>query len=355
MRNYNNKVDFHSHYLPPSYYEYLKRYEDERPDNYDTPDWSEEKHISLMDKLGVAYSLISISSPNLSRADDNIEKDYVRRINNEGAAFVAKYPNRLGLIAELPLPNVENAFEEAEYALNVLQAEGFGLATNYRGKYLGCPEFDPLMEFINERKSVIIIHPMKPYGHYEEVNEDLPIPAFEFFVETTRTFINLVLKDIFNRYMNIKWVFPHAGAFISLLSDRFDSFSAVMKLKDPLFTADYFGAMKHVYFDLAGFPLPKQLQILKQNVPIDNMVYGGDGPYTPDLATIALAGAIEQTDQLTEQEKEKIFTLNAIDIIPGLSEKNRCPREKRRFKRSNLLIRKLISTIYINMNKKNHR
>lgn len=70
--------------MPPAYYDYLKKYEDERPDNFDTPSWSEEDHIQQMDKLGIAYSLISISSPNLSRADDNTEKDYARWINNEG-------------------------------------------------------------------------------------------------------------------------------------------------------------------------------------------------------------------------------------------------------------------------------
>lgn len=363
MKTYGNKVDFHSHYLPPAYYEYLNLYEDERPDNFDTPDWSEEKHIQQMDNLGIAYALISISSPNLSRIDDEGEKEYARRINNEGATFVARYPNRLGLIAELPLPNVENALEEAHYAINVLKAEGFGLATNYRGKYLGCKDFDPLMEFFNEQKSVIIVHPMKPYGYYEEVNEDLPIPVFEFFVETTRTFANLVFKDTFNRYPNIKWVFPHAGAFISLLSDRFDSFSVVMKIRDPELTADYLGAMKHVYFDLAGFPLPKQLQILRQNVPINHMLYGSDGPYTPALGTIALAGALEQTDQLTGEEKQMIFTRNAIDIIPHLSGIIGVPAgttggsgNNKRFKRRNLWMRRLMSTVYMKMvNKKNHK
>jgi len=362
MKYYNNKVDFHSHFLPASYYEYLKNYEDECPDNFNTPEWSEEKHIKTMDSLGVAYSLISISSPNLSGADDTTEKDYARRINNEGASFVAKYPNRLGLIAELPLPNVANSLEEAKYALNVLKAKGVGLATHYRGKYLGCADFEPLMELINDRKSMVIVHPMKPYGLYGGANEELPIPAFEFFVDTTRTFVNMVLKDTFNRYPEIKWVFPHAGAFIPLLSDRLNSFAMIMKLKNPDFHADIFNAMKHVYFDLAGFPLPKQLQILKQNVPSSNIVYGSDGPYTPKTAAIGLAGALENTDQLTDEDKEKIFTLNAIDIVPGLSEilgvsakTNEESTEKRRFKRSHLWMRRLISACYIKIaNRKNN-
>lgn len=315
---FHNKVDLHVHFLPPSYYEYLSKYEDERPDNFDTPNWSEEGHLKEMDDLGVAFSFISISSPNLAQADDDTEKEYVRRVNEEGAQFVVKYPNRVGLIAELPLPNVQNALVEANHALDILGADGFGLKTNYRGKYLGCPEFDELMAFLNERKAVVLVHPAKPYNHYEGVNEILPIPTFEFLVESTRTFTNMVLKDTFNRFPDIKWVFPHAGAFISILSDRFESFAVLMKLQSPELSLDFYGAMKHVYFDLAGFPLPKQIQVLKQNVPIENMLYGSDGPYTPKFATIALAGALEQTDQFSAHEKEMIFTQNAVALFPRL-------------------------------------
>ena len=169
-------------------------------DNFDTPDWTEDDHIKQMDALGVAFSLISVSSPNLSGAADGTEKEFVRRVNQEGAAFAGKYPDRIGLMAELPLPNIGNALEEAKFALDVLGADGFGLKTHYRGKYMGCAAFDPLMEFLNERKTVVVIHPAKPYHYYEEVNEELPIPAFEFMIETTRTFTNMVLKDIFHRY-----------------------------------------------------------------------------------------------------------------------------------------------------------
>jgi len=313
-----NKIDLHAHFLSPSYYEYLKKYEEPRPDNFDIPYWSEEKHIKQMDQLGVKFSFISISTPNLSRADDETEREYVRKINEEGAAFVSKYPDRIGLMAELPLPNINNSLEEAKYVLEVLGAYGFSLKTHYRGKYLGNEEFKPLMEFLNMRKAVVVVHPTKPYNHYEEVNEDLPIPAFEYFVETTRTFTNMVLKDIFNRYPDIKWVFPHAGSFVSILSDRFDSFSVIMKLRNSNQKTDFFGAMKHVYFDLAGFSLPKQIQILKQDVPIGNMLYGSDTPYTPGIATLTLAGALEQTNQFTESEKNMIFTQNAIKLFPGL-------------------------------------
>lgn len=315
---FNKKIDLHSHFLSPAYYEYLKKYEGESPDNFDLPQWNLVSHIKEMDELGVAFSFISISSPNFCMADDETEREYVRRVNKEGSEYVSKHPNRLGLMAELPLPNINNSLSEARYALDVLKTDGFGLKTNYRGKYLGCTEFDPLMELLHERKAVVTVHPVKPDYDLQGVNEELPIPAFEFFVDTTRAFINMVLKDIFFRYPEIKWIFPHAGAFTSLVSDRFESISTLMRRKNPNLRADYFGSMKKVYFDLAGFPLPKQVQILKQNVPIQNMVYGSDGPFTPKPACIALAKALEQTEQFNINEKQMIFTDNAIALFPKL-------------------------------------
>ena len=351
---FNNKIDMHSHFLPPSYMEYLKKYEEKRPDNFDTPSWSETAHIKQMDTLGVAFSFISISTPNLSNSSDEIEKGYTRRINEEGAAFVANYPNRVALMAELPLPNIENAMEEAAYALDGLGAAGFGLKTHYRGNYLGNPALDPLLAFLDKRNAVVVVHPAKPFQYYEGVNEGLPIPTFEYLVETTRTFANMVLKNTFERYHNIRWVFPHAGAFISLLSDRFDSFAISLKLKNPRFHADFFGAMKHVYFDLAGFPLQKQIQILKQNVPIDHMLYGSDGPYTPEIATVALAGALEETDQFSHQEKNMIFTNNTINLFPRLKEimHSDSQNDKTNIKHSSLK-RKLTTTVYQIILKKN--
>ncbi|MDP4178025.1 MAG: hypothetical protein Q8900_06745 [Bacillota bacterium] len=35
----------------------------------------------------VAFSFISISSPNFCMEDDEVEKEYVRRVNEEGAKF----------------------------------------------------------------------------------------------------------------------------------------------------------------------------------------------------------------------------------------------------------------------------
>ncbi len=318
---YTKKVDFHSHFLSKTYYEYLEKYEGSLPDGFPTPEWDEKGHLALMDKLGVAFSLISVSSPNLSKADEETEIDYVHKINLEGAEFAKKHPDRIGLLASLPLPHTQAAVREARFATEELGAYGFGLSTHYAGVYLGDERYDPLMEYLDGIGALVTVHPVEPAAVHKGVNDELPIPAMEFLFDTTRTFTNMVLHDIFGRYPNIKWVFPHAGAFISVLSDRMAGFAMQFgeNLEKPV-PLDFKGDMRHVYFDLAGFPVNKQIHDLLLDVGTENLVYGSDAPYTPKIACIAQTGLLEKTVELSDGEKNEAFTLNAVKIVPRLSE-----------------------------------
>lgn len=318
---YNQKVDFHSHFLSPTYYEYLDKYEGTTPDDFPTPKWSEESHIELMDKLGIAFAFISVSSPNLSKADKETEIKMVHQINIEGADIVKHHPKRLGLFANLPLPHTEEAIEEAKFAINTLHADGFGLSTNYAGIYLGDARYDKLMEYLNSISAVVAVHPVKPSGLPKGVNGELPIPAMEFFMDTTRTFTHLVMHDIFGRFPNIKWIFPHAGAFLSVLSDRMSGFAMQFRnnMKTPV-PLDFKADMRHVYFDVAGFPVNKQLHDLLLDVSVNNLLYGSDMPYTPNIACIAQTGALEKVSGMSRNEKDNMFTFNAVRLVPRLSD-----------------------------------
>lgn len=316
---YNQKVDFHSHFLSKTYYEYLNKYEGSRPDDFPTPKWSPESHIKLMDKLGIAFAFLSVSSPNLSKAEKEEEIRLVHKVNEEGAQIVSEHPERFGLFASLPLPHEEAAIEEAHYALETLKADGFGLSTHYAGVYLGDKRYDRLMEYLDSVGTVVAVHPVKPAGLPKGVNAELPIPAMEFFMDTTRTFTNMVMNNIFSRFPNIKWIFPHAGAFLPILSDRISGFA--MQFRSGLSVPapiDYKSDMKRVYFDVAGFPLNKQLHDLLLDVSVENLLYGSDAPYTPDIACIAQTGGLETVSGLGGADKEKLFTFNAVRLVPRL-------------------------------------
>ena len=138
-----------------------------------------------------------------------------------------------------------------------LHADGVGLMTNYGGVYLGDRRLDELMAELDGRGALTVMHPTQPAVMVPDVNEEIPLPAFEYFVETTRAFLNMAQNDTFTLYPNIRWVVPHAGAFLSILADRFESFALMLRFADPDRRADIMEDMAHAYYDAAGFFLSR--------------------------------------------------------------------------------------------------
>ena len=274
-----------------------------------------------MGELGIAYALLSVSSPSLWTKDPARTRTLARKVNDEGAEIVSRAPGNLGFLATLPLPEVSAAIDEARRCLDTLHAGGVGLMTNYGGVYLGDRSLDPILAELNGRGALAVLHPTKPAVTVPNVNQEIPVPAFEYFVETTRTFLNLVQNDTFARYPDIRWVIPHAGAFLPILADRFESFALMLRFADPDRRVDILADMAHVYYDLAGFSEPKQLAMLFRNVDETHLLYGSDTPYTDISACVGQADALEETPKLTERQKALLFTENALTLLPDLKER----------------------------------
>ena len=88
--------------------------------------------------------------------------------------------------------------------------------------------------------------------------EAWPFPIMEFFFDTTRAVDNLILHGIVHRYPNLKFIVPHAGAYLPILSDRFailtrvlpaDSADAINEADGQLDSALDEGLMKKIYRD----------------------------------------------------------------------------------------------------------
>lgn len=318
---FQRKIDFQAHYLPPSYYDFLAEEGLFCPDGFPTPQWDEAWQQEMMGELGIAYALLSVSSPSLWTKDPARTRTLARKVNDEGAEIVSRAPGNLGFLATLPLPEVSAAINEARRCLDTLHAGGVGLMTNYGGVYLGDRSLDPILAELNGRGALAVLHPTKPAVTVPNVNEEIPVPAFEYFVETTRTFLNLIQNDTFARYPDIRWVIPHAGAFLPILADRFESFALMLRFADPDRRVDILADMAHVYYDLAGFSEPKQLEMLLRNVDETHLLYGSDTPYTDISACVGQAEALEETPKLTERQKALLFTENALTLLPDLKER----------------------------------
>ncbi|OKP83666.1 amidohydrolase [Paenibacillus sp. P32E] len=316
------KIDLHSHYLPPGYREALLKYAEPNPDGFPTPAWSAELHLEAMEHLGIATSLLSLSSPHIHLGDRNAAKELARSVNEYGADLVRKYPGKFRLLASLPVPETCDSIAEIKYALEALHVDGFTLPTNVLGVYLGNPCLNDIFAELNMRKAIVALHPNRPALVPEHVLEGLPAPMMEFFFDTTRTVMNLILTGTLSRFPGITFIVPHAGAFLPILADRI---APALHMMPSIFGehmgdagVDIYASLKGLYYDLAGGCLPRQLGNLLQLVGTDHLLYGSDYPYTPDLACKFLADDLDSTDLLTDEARGQIYCANALRLFPGL-------------------------------------
>jgi predicted TIM-barrel fold metal-dependent hydrolase len=277
-------IDVHAHYLPAFYREALRQHGHARPDGFPRiPDWSAEEHVAAMDRLGIATSLLSVSSPGVHLADVAATRDLARAVNEEGRRAVVDHPGRFGLFACLPLPDVDAAMAEIEYCARQLDVAGFALLTNVGGTYLGDASFEPVFRELDRRNARVFIHPTSP-ACWERTSLGRPRPLIEFLFDTTRAVVDMVLNGTVARYRGIEFVIPHAGATLPMIADRVTAFSALLGVAPAV---DVLGDLGRLHFDLAGFPLPRQLAALLTLTTLDHLHYGSDYPFTPEPAVAA--------------------------------------------------------------------
>jgi 6-methylsalicylate decarboxylase len=278
------KLDVHAHFLPEAYRQELARAGHAQPDGMpQIPEWSAESHLAVMDRLGIAISLLSISTPgvHLAEGDDDgaAARVLAREVNEAGRRAVVDHPGRFGLLGSLPLPDVDAAIAEIAHCVDHLDVDGFVLLTNVGGTYLGDAEWDPVFRELDRRGIPVLVHPTSPVC-WEHTSFGRPRPMLEFLFDTTRAVVNLVLTGTIARYPNLRLIIPHAGATLPVVADRVAAFSLMLEV-DP--SVDVLRDFGNLHFDLAGTPIPRQLNALLALTTLDHLHYGSDFPFTPDF------------------------------------------------------------------------
>ncbi len=230
------RVDVHSHFLPVGYRAAIEAAGYGRTDGIPgLPAWDVTRATDTMERLGIDVSVLSISSPGVYFGDLAAAKRLAREVNEDGARLVADYRGRFRQFAVVPLPDVDSSLAEAAYALDVLAADGIALKTNHAGHYLGDSRFDPFFAELDRRAAVVFIHPTSPCcAGVEQLAMGYPRPMIEFFFETTRAVMNLILSGTLRRFPNVRFVIPHAGATLPVLIERIAQLAPIMDWRSQL-------------------------------------------------------------------------------------------------------------------------
>ncbi|WP_433561609.1 amidohydrolase family protein [Nocardia sp. CA-151230] len=313
-----NRIDTHQHLVSPKYADLLHA-RGIRPGGIDLPQWSESEAVDFMDRRGIRTGILSLSTPGVFLGDNAEARTWAREVNEYGAEIVRRRPDRFGLFATLTLPDVDGALAEAEYALDTLHADGIVLLANNNGRYLGDPEFTPLLELLHERESVVFIHP----GELPAAPvPGIPSFAADFLLDTTRTALSLILSGAMDRYPGIKFILAHAGGFVPYIASRIllAMFVAKTSAQQPL-PADEAAVdptvLKRFYYDVALSASPAALPSLLAVAEPDHITYGSDFPFAPPAAVDFIIHEYENYP-LDDSLRAAIDRGNAEALFPRL-------------------------------------
>lgn len=302
------RIDTHHHYLPDFYRDEMETHE-VTAGGWPTPRWSKEAAISLMDEEQIATGIASISSPGVHFGDDQKARTLARKVNEFGAELVKDRPDRFGLFASLPLPDVDGAIAETAYALDELHADGVVLLSNVQGRYLGDPSYEPLWAELERRHTVVFIHPDAPPL---TMLDGMPSPLLDFPFDTTRTALHMIAKGVFRRHPTLRVILSHAGGFLPYAAYRF---TGVASFNEGITAETVMEDLLKFYLDTALSSTPVSLPSLTAFADPTHITFGSDFPFAP--STRIFDDMLDGSD-LSDELKVAINRGNAEALFPRL-------------------------------------
>jgi predicted TIM-barrel fold metal-dependent hydrolase len=303
------RIDIHHHFAPPAWVSEVKGRPLLQPAN---TTWTPARSIEDMDRGGVAAAMVSITNPGLWFGDAPLTRRLARACNDYGATLVRGHPARFGLFAAMPLPDVDGTLREIEYSLDTLKADGIGLFTSYGDRWLGHPDFRPVMEELHRRAAVVHVHPTAANCCRNlDYAPGVGPGSLEYGTDTTRAITGVAFSGDAVRFPGIRFIWSHAGGTVPFLGARIDGASRGAKDRMP---AGFMGTVKTFDYDLAGATNAGAVASLLQLVPPSQVLFGTDFP--PGGAAADYVTAIRALKIFSEAALRGIERDNAVRLIP---------------------------------------
>jgi len=323
------KIDVHTHYYPKVFFQMIRDTPSEFSFAKDptgrtiitlngarffgvTPPMTDvNKRLEDMDRVGIDFEVISLSTPNIFFADETRQPEVARILNDAYAELIAKHPKRFKGFASIPMDDPDAAIAELHRAIEELKLNGVVLLSNIRGRALTSAIYRPFFDEANRMKLCVFLHPMIP-PNSEPFREYVLGPLVGFPFDTTLAVARMCFDGMLRELPDIRWIIGHLGGAIPYLMERLDSgyqdfAECRVNIDQPPSTF-----LKKLYYDTVTFS-PHNLRMARDLVGADHMVMGSDYPHL--LGSIERSVSSIQDLAIPEYEKERIFNGTALSIL----------------------------------------
>lgn len=304
------QFDVHHHIVPDFYVNELEKLGITKVSGLSFPKWTIEKSQKMMKKYNIKKAFLSISTPGVWFKDRYYSRNLARRCNEYIAQIKKDFPNQFGGYASLPLPDVEGSIEELKYALDVLDLDGVCLMSNVEGHYLGDKAYRPLFEELNKRNAVVFIHVNTPP---EKENLELLNCFYWWFIDTTKTLLEIIKSGYHRDFPNIKYIPAHGGGVLPAI---YPKLIEVMKEHNQNIEDELMKFKEQLYLDTAKSVSDEALPSLLNFSDINHVVFGSDFIWANQNNISYWVNQINSLDLSSEYTK-KIYKDNARNLFEG--------------------------------------
>ncbi len=338
------RVDVHHHLVPPEYVAALARIGVTGAGGEDFPTWSPEQSLAMMDRQGIATAILSLSAPGVFFGGRGWARDLARLSNEVAARAVSDAPHCFGFFATLPLPDVDDALRELDYAYDTLHADGVVLLSNYAGQYPGDPTFEALFAELNRRKAVVFLHPtaatgatVPPGNNAGATLAGVPSSLLEFVFDTTRAVASLLAHGTLERTPDVRYILAHAGGTVPYLAIRMaiGALWAAGKItpgaawgtdvNQPWQMAQLaqisagVSQLQRLYYDTTFSDPATVFPSLQALVQPSQLLFGSDYPWAGEAITSLTLLRLESYQGLDQQARKAVEHDNALSLFPRLA------------------------------------
>ncbi|MDA8793168.1 amidohydrolase [Bacteriovoracaceae bacterium] len=232
MSKLNNKIDIHTHILPPEIPKFkdtfgyggfihlqncnscgADMYRDDgsffrkvEPNCYDP-----KVRIQECEKFGISKQVLSPVPVMFSYWAKDKDTLYVSKfLNDHLSEVIQDHPDNFYALGTLPMQNTELACQELKRIMESGSFHGVEIGSNINNINLNHPQFFPFYELAQDLNASLFIHPWQMMGMENLDQYWLPwlvgMPA-----ETSRAICSLIFGGVFERFPKLKVAFAHGG------------------------------------------------------------------------------------------------------------------------------------------------
>ena len=318
-------IDMHSHVLPRAMVEAIRQRPSDfgmtvrgtgadealvRDDNHGSPLFPEfhdvDAKIAGMDRKGIDISVLSVTPVVFFYwLDADKGLDAARVLNDGIAAMVASRPTRFRGMATLPMQDVDAAVAELERAT---REHGFRI----KGDLVSDAKFRPVLKRAAELKVAVFAHPY--------IAGALPKDLCSYYLgnthglpfDTALMASHLMLDGTLDALPDLDFILAHGGGHLPYQFGRLDHGYHVRKEAKANTSNPPESQLHRFRFDSLTHDV-ESLRFLIRRVGADRVMIGTDAPF--DMAEDDPLGMLAQVDGLTDAERERILSLNALEVL----------------------------------------